>query len=116
MIKNLNIYTDLNDDKTYAYCTYDLIRCHKKHIENFRIDLFYTERETDRTFPKAGQPIYDVEFKQTILSDFIQLRHRSEPIVFHRESYGYDMLSILEVVGDTREHRDFLSQVGFNDQ
>ncbi|WP_271007084.1 hypothetical protein [Pseudomonas aeruginosa] len=115
MIKNFKIYTDLNDGKTYAYCTYDLIRNRKLHTESFRIDLLFTDKDTPPDYFKPNIPVYDLLFTQTIESRQGKSDFSREPVVFSYKSYGYDQHTILEFIGDSPEHRDFLEQVGIHD-
>lgn len=114
MIKNLEIYTDLDDDKTYAYCTYNLFRNHRLHKESIRIDLIFTDIVSGSQDFKAGMPVYDVRFTQSIESKRDQLQ-RVEPTVFTYVSRGYDQHTIIDLIGDCPEHRDFLAQVGIHD-
>lgn len=114
MIKNFKIYTDVNDDKTYAYCTYDLIRNRGWHKESFRIELLYTDHESGPQDFKPGMPMYNLRFTQTIYKNS-KTHIDSDPTVFDYESYGYDQHTILDFIGDSPEHRDFLEQVGIHD-
>ncbi|KJU79195.1 hypothetical protein N619_13885 [Ectopseudomonas oleovorans] len=115
MIKNLKIFTDLNDDKTYAYCTYDLMRNRGLHKESFRIELLFTDIETGKNDFKAGKPVYDIRFLQSIESRRLKFERIPEPITFGYVSRGYDQHTILDFIGDSPEHRDFLAQVGIHD-
>lgn len=112
MIKHLKIYTDLNDDKTYAYCTYDLHRNYGKHIEQVRIDLLYTDKVTGNEDFKAGMPVYDVRMNRVII-DHTSLN--SNRLVFNHFAHAYDQFSILGLIGDFPEHRDFLNQIGIQE-
>lgn len=115
MIKKIKIYSDLNDEKTYAYCTYELHRDHGNHIESFRIDLLFTDNVTGKGDFKAGMPVYHVIMTQSVLSTQPSTRGRPEPIVFNFTSYAYDQHTILDLIGDCPEHRDFLAQVGIHE-
>jgi len=115
MIKNFKIYTDLNDDKTYAYCTYDLLRNRKLHKESFRIDILYTDKDTEPDYFKPNIPVYDLHLTQTITSKRHDTDIHPDQAVFSYVSYGYDQHTILEFIGDSPEHRDFLTQVGIHD-
>lgn len=112
MIKYLKIYTDLSDDKTYAYCTYELHRNYGKHIEQVRIDLLYTENVTDKEDFKAGMPVYDVRMNRVVID---HTSRSSDPIVFNHFAYAYDQFSILGLIGDFPEHRYFLNQIGIQE-
>lgn len=113
MIKNFKIYSDLYDDKTYAYCTYNLHRNRGNHIESFKIELLYTDRTTGKDDFKAGQPVYDLTLSQKIVAD--QGNRNQDPLVFVYKSHGYDQHTILDFIGDCPEHRDFLKHVGIHD-
>lgn len=115
MIKNFKIYTDLNDDKTYAYCTYELFRNRGQHKESFKIQLLFTDVETDKDDYKAGLPIYEIQLTQTIESKRFKIDKDPMPVVFGFVSRGYDQHTILDFIGDSAEHREFLDQVGIHD-
>ncbi len=114
MIEHFKIYTDLDDDKTYAYCTYNLIRNHGLHKECIRIDLLFTDVESGSQDFKAGMPVYEIRFIQSIESKRNDTQ-RVEPAVFNYVSRGYDQHTILDLIGDCPEHREFLAQVGIHD-
>ncbi len=115
MIKNLKIYTDLNDDERYAYCTYDLMRNRGLHKESFKIELLFTDAETDKNDFKAGLPIYEIRMVQSIESKRRKTDTSSKTVDFGYSSRGYDQHTILDFIGDCPEHRDFLAQVGIHD-
>lgn len=117
MIHKFEIFTDINDNKTYAYCTYELFRNRGRHREQFRIDLLFTDELSGDRDAKSGVPIYEVSMKQRITSVDEPLGSvlNSPAAVFEFQHKGYDLESILKVIGDTREHRDFLEQVGIHD-
>lgn len=112
MIKSLRIYTDFNDDKIYAYCTYSLHRNRGKHIEYFKIELHYTDRVTGQDEYTPGQPVYNLTLSQKIVPD---QSNRYKEATFEYNSHGYDQHTILDFIGDCPEHRDFLKQVGIHD-
>lgn len=117
MIHKFEIFTDLDDNATYAYCTYELFRNRGRHREQFRIDLLFTDELSSDRDTKSGMPIYEVRMKQRITSVDIPngaFLH-SPSAVFEFQYRGYDLNSILKVIGDTSEHREFLAQVGIHD-
>lgn len=115
MIKNFKIFAEPNDNKTYAYCTYDLLRNRGQHKESFRIELLFTDVETSKDDFKAGMPVYEIQLTQSIESRRFKTDRAPEPIVFGFVSRGFDQHTILEFIGDSPEHRDFLAQVGIHD-
>lgn len=113
---DLKIYTDLPDDITYTYCTYSKSRGLGLFVEEVRIDLLYTDRTSgpDDFIPDA--PIYDVVFSQKIFQTIDRSHERVEIADINVRNIAYDYLSILNLIGDGLEHREFLTQVGFTNE
>ncbi|MFI8581046.1 hypothetical protein [Ectopseudomonas khazarica] len=64
---------------------------------------------------KPGLHIYEISMLQSIESRRLKIDPLPEPVTFGFVSRGYDQHTILEFIGDSPEHRDFLAQVGIHD-
>ncbi|MCP1496194.1 hypothetical protein J2Y86_000901 [Pseudomonas migulae] len=118
MLKNLKIYTDFNgaelekNPDLYAVCTYAFTRDIGELIEKVRIEIKYTNGDISQRVVKPTKTEYLVTMFHTIT----QKRHMNDRTVeFVYNRVAVDLMSILDVIGDTPFHREFLNQVGFHE-
>ncbi|WP_415755992.1 hypothetical protein [Pseudomonas sp. LT1P18] len=115
MLRSLKIYTDFNgaelekNPNLYAVCTYELLRNNKRLSERVRIESFYTDQML-RLPSREVKPFY-----RFTMSHIIEDKDRNKQSEFHYAGYGYDVISILHILGDTPANREFLHQIGFHE-
>jgi hypothetical protein len=119
MLKNFKIYTDFNgaelekSPNLYAVCEYKFHRNRDRMIESVRIEAHYTERES-RLGNGQMKPEYQLFMTHTLVHKHPTDRE-GQKAEFHYAGGGYDVISILHVIGDTPAHREFLNQIGFHE-
>jgi len=120
MLKNLKIYTDFTDAELeknpnlYAVCEYKFHRDANRMIENARIEVFYTDREAQLPYGRK-KPEYRLIMTHSLVHKTEQAHWKGVRAEFIYKGAGYDVISILHVIGDTPAHREFLNQIGFHE-
>lgn len=118
MLKNFKIHTDFNgaelekNPDLYALCTYEFRRDVGNLIENVRIEVKYTNG--DISLRKVTPT--KTEYLVTMFHTITYKRHMNDKKVeFVYNRVAFDVISILNVIGDTPFHREFLNQIGFHE-
>lgn len=119
MLKNLKIFTDFTgaelekNPDLYAICTYHFERDIGRSLEKVKIVVRYTDREGALNKGSPIKPYYDFEMTQTLIQDVRDPNSTKAEFLYKR--HAFDVFSILNIIGDTPVHREFLTQIGFHE-